>query len=63
MNANMKKKKQKATKSEHPLLGFLRKTKNGKYADINQQSLCCSRTEILRQEDLTEDETYYYSNR
>jgi hypothetical protein len=57
----MKKKKHQTTKSEHPLLSFLRKTKEGKYADIDRRSMRCSRTEILRQEDLTEEETYYYS--
>ena len=59
----MKKKIQQNTKQEHPLLGFVRKTKDGKYADIDQRAICCSRTEILRQENLTEDETYYYSTR
>ncbi len=59
----MKKKRQQVAKSEHPLLGFVKKTKEGKYAEIDRRSLCCSRTDILRQEDTAENETYYYSIR
>ena len=62
MSVNMKKRQQ-ITKQEHPLLAFLKKTKAGKYTNIDQRSLRCTRMEILRQEDLAEEETYYYSTR
>jgi hypothetical protein len=62
MNVNMKKRQQN-TKQEHPLLGFLKKTRAGKYAKIDQGTLRRTRMEILRQEDLVEEDTYYYSTR
>jgi hypothetical protein len=47
---------------EKTLLTFLRRTKEGKYAKVDESSLVYTRIKIQREETY-EDEEYYYSVR
>jgi hypothetical protein len=48
--------------NEKTLLTFLKRTKEGKYAKIEQDALPSSRSETLREEpSFEEEEAYYYS--
>jgi hypothetical protein len=60
----MKKKidKKQTVKKEETLLTFLKMTKEGKYARIEQTAVPSSRSEMLREEPyFEEEEVYYYS--
>ena len=47
---------------EKMLLTFLKRTKEGKYAKIEQDALPSSRSDTLREEpSFEEEESYYYS--
>ncbi len=56
------KKKELRQKEEKVLLTFLKQTRKGKYAKINEGSLPYLRVKEQREEDYSEDE-YYYSIR
>jgi len=48
--------------TEEMLLTFLKRTKEGKYTKIKQDTLSSSRSEMLREEPyFEEEEAYYYS--
>lgn len=57
----MKKKTNKSKISNRSLLGFLKKTKAGKYGKVRNGDLPQARVEILRQEETLEEECFYYS--
>lgn len=50
------------TKEEHALLTFLQRTKEGKYAKIDEGSLVYTRIKV-QQEEIYDDEEYLYSLR
>ena len=56
------KRKELRRKEEKVLLTFLKQTRKGKYAKINEGSLPYLRVKEQREEDYSEDE-YYYSIR
>ena len=56
------KRKELRQKEEKVLLTFLKQTRKGKYAKINESSLPYLRVKEQREEDYSEDE-YYYSIR
>ena len=56
------KRKELRQKEEKVLLTFLKQTRKGKYAKINEGSLPYLRVKEQREEDYSEDE-YYYSIR
>lgn len=58
----MKKKENKANLPETALLTFLERTKEGKYAKIDQNSFTYTRLKILREETYSEED-YLYSVR
>lgn len=54
--------KKQIMENEKTLLTFLKRTKEGKYAKIEQDALPSSRSETLREEpSFEEEEAYYYS--
>jgi len=60
-NSKEKNKSNERIKSEEALLKFLRMTKNGKYAQIEESSLEYSRTKEETEYYDQPDEEYYYS--
>ena len=62
MNKRQWKKEKMDLLEEKSLLVFLKRTKEGKYANIEQSSLIHARMPILREETYV-DEEYYYSVR
>lgn len=56
------KEKKMNTKEEHALLTFLQRTKEGKYAKIDEGSLVYTRIKV-QQEEIYDDEEYLYSLR
>lgn len=55
------KKEEKRDNKEQILLTFLKQTKEGKYAKIDQTSLSYSRLKEQREEPHYDEEEYYYS--
>lgn len=54
--------KKQIMEKEKILLTFLKRTKEGKYAKIEQAAIPSSRSEMLREEPyFEEEEAYYYS--
>jgi hypothetical protein len=54
--------KKQIMEKEKILLTFLKRTKEGEYAKIEQDDLSSSRSETLREEpSFEEEESYYYS--
>jgi len=59
----MKPKKKQASRGKQALLTFLKRTRAGKYARIDENSLPYARLKTLKDETQVEEEAYYYSTR